>query len=282
MPASRSTGSSEHKAGIGARIVIEKKTRHSGRISLSKKSTCHVSDDDQQDCITAHSLESSNSSEPSQRAPEQLPDGCCFGIPVYKGQPVMQVSIDQRCMEVAMMRSVQNNNFNFVTHMILSGWKPNLENPSLCHFSVTVHRSSWNHRDHLRIKNACLLHYAVCCGSLQAAAVLLIAFPKLATLSCIVSGETESESDEVWSLLRLTDFFRNLYKDQKNDLHNNYNAAYMVLQSLQSNQNAFPFLNLQTMKERFQAAGSDPVAMANMLLEVATSHQNNPSATHSS
>jgi len=188
----------------------------------------------------------------------------------------MQVSIDQRCMEVAMMRSVQNNNFNFVTHMILSGWKPNLENPSLCHFSVTVHRSSWNHRDHLRIKNACLLHYAVCCGSLQAAAVLLIAFPKLASLSCMVSAENENETDEEWSMLRLTDFFRNLYKDQKNDLYNNYNAAHMVLQSLQNNQNAFPFLQLQTMKERFQAAGSEPVAMANMLFEAASQIQNTP------
>ncbi|EKX31147.1 hypothetical protein GUITHDRAFT_122648 [Guillardia theta CCMP2712] len=212
--------------------------------------------------------EDTSGRQDTSECPEELPKGCVMGIPVPKAQPVMQVAIDSRGMEIALMRSVQSNNFPFVCHMILSGWTPNVVNPTLCHFSVTVHRTTWNQRDCLHVKNACLLHYAICCGSLQAATALLVAFPHLATLPCTVSGLHGSEEEE-WSMLELAQFFCDLYKDQKDDLYSAYKMAHMVLTCMHSDPSVLPFINNATPRERLVAGGGEATAMIGALCEAA-------------
>eukprot|EP00961_Rhodomonas_salina_P125041 1685021-Rhodomonas_salina.2 len=117
-------------------------------------------------------------------------------------------------METAVMSSVQSDNFKFVRHMIMSGWTYLQANDST--FSVSINRLGADRQvqEDWHVSNASPLHFAISCGSLNAAAALLVAFPELSTTVCRVEIESELESKStfaLWTPLELASFFADLY-----------------------------------------------------------------------
>eukprot|EP00961_Rhodomonas_salina_P235934 3188865-Rhodomonas_salina.2 len=70
--------------------------------------------------------------EPASQAgsEEPLPKGCIMGIPLPKGTGVTRVPHMPITIDLAIMRSIQADNYKFIRHMIMTGWTPT--NPSAC------------------------------------------------------------------------------------------------------------------------------------------------------
>eukprot|EP00961_Rhodomonas_salina_P022660 304146-Rhodomonas_salina.1 len=65
----------------------------------------------------------------------ELPPGCAVGIPVPMGTPVSTTDMDDRSRDIAILRSIQADNYKFIRHMITTGWEP--RNPNSCSFVLT-------------------------------------------------------------------------------------------------------------------------------------------------
>lgn len=171
----------------------------------------------------------------------------------------LQFRAGESAIETAVMSSVQADNFKFVRHMIISGWSYSYANRST--FSVTINRLG-SHRqvkEHWHVSDANPVHYAISCGSLNAAAALVIAFPELSGAVCFV--QIESEQGEMtsacWTPLEFASFFAELYAAVDTPRHLAYHQAASVLNALIRNPSKFPFIHHSTPKERLLAAGID-------------------------
>lgn len=187
-----------------------------------------------------------------------------MGIPLPKGTGVTRVPHMPITIDLAIMRSIQADNYKFIRHMIMTGWTPT--NPSACSFSITINRNG--DQEIWRVSQATPLHYAVCSGSLQAATAILIAFPELAALSCKVKTADTSRMprESTWTSLDLTSFFGNLYMTLDRDRHLAYQQASLVLLHLKQDPMRLPFMEFPTPVGRLSAAGKNPQEVTQNLL----------------
>ncbi len=184
--------------------------------------------------------------------------GCVMGRPVATGHPATPVPNEPFVLDVAIMRSIQADNYKFIRHMIITGWTP--AHPTACSFHGQ--REVW------QVRQATPLHYAVCCGSLQAAAALLIAFPELVDVSCKVETSSDSTQREAtWTALDLTSFFGNLYMSLDQERHVAYQQASLVLLHMKQNARRFAFMQHDSAKDRLEAAGKNPQEVTAAILE---------------
>jgi len=187
-----------------------------------------------------------------------------MGIPLPIGQPVSRVPDQPLTLDLAIMRSIQSDNYKFIRHMIMAGWSPT--NNTACGFSVNINRNS--EREVWHVRQATPLHYAVCCGALQAASALLIAFPELAFLSCKVETSCDDFSRATsWTALDFASFFGNLYVAVEEERHLAYKQASLVLLHLKEDRSRLPFMEAETARERLADAGKDPRKMTAAMLE---------------
>eukprot|EP00960_Hanusia_phi_P055578 763006-Hanusia_phi.AAC.5 len=197
----------------------------------------------------------------------KLPEKCAIGIPVVKGTVASYIEIGRERIEITLMKSVQSKNFAFVRYLLMTGWIPEAGLPALCQFSITVHRSSMKH-ERLCVRNAWALHYSICCESFWCAAVLIVAFPQLVLLPCMVSVEDGVE--EEWSILKLTTYFCELYREQGNGkVYEAYRSALDVLEAFLLDWAMVPFMEEETAQKRLSAAGENPEDLVNSLSEAA-------------
>jgi len=185
----------------------------------------------------------------------ELPEGCFEGVPVAQGRPVMWVP--DGGIELALMRAIKGDNYCFLRYMLVSGWVP--RNPNACNFSITIECNSPQEMEYLHVKDATPLHYAICCGSLKAVAVLIIAFPELVDLSCTIESSSEARDTvrSQWSTLDLVSFFSNLYVNKEQSRHQAYSNLCVLILALQQTRHILPFVNLPSTRERLLAAGKD-------------------------
>mmetsp|Transcript_27027 Transcript_27027/g.54402 ORF Transcript_27027/g.54402 Transcript_27027/m.54402 type:complete len:269 (-) Transcript_27027:70-876(-) len=165
----------------------------------------------------------------------------------------------RNAMETAVMSSIQADNFKFVRHMIMAGGT--YSTPNQCIFSVTINRLGADRqvKEDWHVSNANPLHYAISCGSLNAAVALLIAFPELISEKCAVRIEAEGRKAKRarWTPLSLASFFAQLYLCVDAPRHEGYSRAAAVLERLSTDPQGFPFVHHDTPRERLEASGSD-------------------------
>ncbi|EKX53944.1 hypothetical protein GUITHDRAFT_100194 [Guillardia theta CCMP2712] len=196
-----------------------------------------------------------------------LPDNCAIGVPVVKGTAASYIEIGRERIEITLMKSVQSKNFAFVRYLLMAGWIPETGLPALCQFSITVHRSSMK-QERLCVRNAWALHYAICCESFWCAAALIVAFPHLVLLPCVVSVEDGAE--EEWTILQLTTYFCDLYREQGNgQVYEAYRSALDVLEAFLLQWAMVPFMEEETAQKRLGAAGDNPEELVNNLTTAA-------------
>lgn len=180
-----------------------------------------------------------------------------MGIPVAQGRRAWPVPQMSGTLNLAIMRSIQSDNYKFIRHMIIHGWTPT--NPSACSFPITINRDG--EKEMWQVSQATPLHYAVCSGSLQAAAAILIAFPELAFQTCkVVTESSRMPAETMWTTLDLTSFFGKLYMTLDRERHLAYTQASLVLLRLQQDPARVPFMQFATARERLEQAGSNPFA----------------------
>lgn len=197
---------------------------------------------------------------------QSLPAGCVMGVPIAMGRPVSRVPELPVTLDLAIMRSIQADNYKFIRHMIMAGWSP--VNPTACGFSITINRQG--EREVWQVKRATPLHYAVCCGSLQAAAAILIAFPETASLSCKVEcSSSHMPLESMWTTHDLTSFFGNLYMSLDEERHTAYKQASSVLLRLKQDPQSLPFMQHASPQERLAAAGTDALQVTSALFSAA-------------
>eukprot|EP00288_Rhodomonas_lens_P019142 CAMPEP_0177716672 /NCGR_PEP_ID=MMETSP0484_2-20121128/14629_1 /TAXON_ID=354590 /ORGANISM="Rhodomonas lens, Strain RHODO" /LENGTH=292 /DNA_ID=CAMNT_0019228707 /DNA_START=13 /DNA_END=888 /DNA_ORIENTATION=- len=198
---------------------------------------------------------------PDSMDTEELPAGCVMGVVVPMGRPVSQFSIDSGALDLALMRSIQGDNYRFLRHMIILGWSP--VNPRACNFSITTKLARSSQSEVLNIREASPLHYAICCGSLLAASALLIAFPELAALKCKVKATNGNVCREgEFTALDLARYFVSLYVHGNAEKLTAYQQAHQVLLMLHASPSTFPFISHATPQARLVAAGKEPQAVA--------------------
>ncbi len=174
------------------------------------------------------STHGNNSSNEEVAQTDSLPEGCALGIPVVRGDRIWPVSPET--LNFAIMRSIGADNYKFIRDIIMSGWAPT--NPTGYSFSLKIHSGLGT--EEWTISQATPLHYAVCSGSLRAAAAILIAFPDFASMSCKVeTSSTRMPQRPMWTTLDLTSFFANLYMPLDSDRHLAYRLASSVILQLQ-------------------------------------------------
>lgn len=177
-----------------------------------------------------------------------------MGVPLPTGHPVTIVPNLPENLDLAILRSIQTDNFKFIRHMIMAGWKPT--NPTACGFSITINK--YGVQEQWQVTQATPLHYAVCCASLQAATAILIAFPALASLSCkVTSSASDFPQSSRWTTLDLTSFFGNLYKSVDQPRHKAYEQASLVLLQMALDPPCLSFMQQLTPRERLSHAGGD-------------------------
>jgi hypothetical protein len=170
-------------------------------------------------------------------------------------------------LDLAMMRSIQADNYKFIRYMIMSGWAPT--NPAGCSFPLSINRGF--ETEEWKISQATPLHYAVCSGSLQAASALLIAFPEFASMSCKVETvSARMPQTLMWTTLDLTDFFAYLYMSLDSGRHLAFRQASSVLLQLQQDPDRLPFMRASTPSERLEQAGKNPSLVLSPVLEAAS------------
>jgi len=160
--------------------------------------------------------------------------------------------------DLAIMRSIQSDNYTFIRHMIIQGWKP--ANPRTCSFSVRINRDNVE-PELWQVREATPVHYAVCCGSLEAAAGLVVAFPELAFASCEVEAGGGADSmgrRSRWTALEFASFFGSLYVGVDSGRHGAYQEASLVLLHLKEHPRRLPFMLHHTPALRLAAAPKRP------------------------
>mmetsp|Transcript_13024 Transcript_13024/g.26023 ORF Transcript_13024/g.26023 Transcript_13024/m.26023 type:complete len:322 (-) Transcript_13024:47-1012(-) len=213
--------------------------------------------------------ESSDARQPERNmAPNESksPDSrkLVVGMPLPMGTAVQCVSRDKKATDKAVMSSIQADTYKFVRHMIILGWSYGY--PKNCAFSVTINETGRfrDTKEEWSVSQANPLHYAVSCGSLNAAAALIVGFPELARGFCVIEIATEGEPTctSNWTALDLASYFAKLYSEIDQTRHESYQKASLVLLHLLHNPSRLPYLHHGTAKERLLAAGKDPRVVA--------------------
>mmetsp|Transcript_58829 Transcript_58829/g.138306 ORF Transcript_58829/g.138306 Transcript_58829/m.138306 type:complete len:298 (-) Transcript_58829:194-1087(-) len=209
--------------------------------------------------------EASDPSSQSGSTNEQLARGCVLGISVPLGQPVFVVP-DENHMDLAVRSSIEGDNYKFLRYILTTEWASSM--PTTCSFSVTVNRS--NLPEEIVVTHASLLHYAICCGSLHAAAALIVAFPEQALETCQVEiGVGEGSSVLTWTALDFAWLLCNLYKAIDPQKRTAYDQAFATLLNLHKCIPEVSFMLEETPRERLLAAGDNPRTVVKALTEAA-------------
>jgi hypothetical protein len=188
----------------------------------------------------------------------ELPAGCVMGMVIPRGTPVQLVDDESRTRDTAILRSIQADNYKFISHMIAAGWEPT--SPKSCGFVITM--LEHEQKEVWEVTGATPLHYAICCGRLQSATALLVAFPQYAQMRCEIKRQSQSTSptlghDQVshWSVLDLAVHFMRVFQSKNHVRAEAYEKASLVLMQLNQDKSQLPFVSLPTAGERLRAAG---------------------------
>eukprot|EP00286_Rhodomonas_abbreviata_P006530 CAMPEP_0181316712 /NCGR_PEP_ID=MMETSP1101-20121128/16044_1 /TAXON_ID=46948 /ORGANISM="Rhodomonas abbreviata, Strain Caron Lab Isolate" /LENGTH=281 /DNA_ID=CAMNT_0023423983 /DNA_START=192 /DNA_END=1037 /DNA_ORIENTATION=- len=176
--------------------------------------------------------------------------GCALGKPVPRGTPVAHCQ-DSDQIDIAMLRSIQVDDYESISQMIFAGWKPVFA-PS-CEFLVTI--SEIDEAKTWEISQATPLHYAICCGRFKAAAALLVAFPTFASMTCVVKNPS-LDQEILATPLDLAVSCAQSFKSRSADCLRKYHEASLVLLCLNDQSSLLPgFMHLESPSSRLLAAG---------------------------
>lgn len=182
-----------------------------------------------------------------------MPKRCFVGLAVPLGLPVSHVP-DSNHVDLAVRSSIQGDNYKFLRFMLTSEWSGSL--PTTCNFSLAIRRSE--RPEEILVSHASLLHYAICCGSLHAAAALIVAFPEQAQQSCQVemcSGRRPWVLN--WTSLDFASLLCSLYESTDQHKKTAYDQAFACLLNLHQCLQDVPFMREATPRKRLLAAGGD-------------------------
>eukprot|EP00961_Rhodomonas_salina_P197585 2666322-Rhodomonas_salina.2 len=197
-----------------------------------------------------------------------LPAGCVMGLPVALGRPIFCVQGNDGGMEAAIMRSIRGDNYAFLRQAMMSGWAP--INPCSCNFTISFCLDRDSEPELMSMRHNTPLHYALCCGSMQCAMALLVAFPHLVSLKCSWQrGNGSTGATETWTTLELVSFFSSLYEGKDERRHSNYFLASQVLRCLAENPQVLPFVNMPSPMQRLLEIGTNAEAATTSLAQSA-------------
>jgi len=166
------------------------------------------------------------------------------------------------------MRSIRGDNYAFLRQAMMSGWAP--INPCSCNFTISICLDRESEPELINMRHNTPLHYALCCGSMQCAMALLVAFPHLASLKCTWHRAAQQEGgDETWTTIELVSFFCSLYENKDERRHVNYFLARQVLRCLAENPQVLPFVNGPSPLQRLMQVGTDAEAATAALAQTA-------------
>jgi len=153
-----------------------------------------------------------------------------------------------------MLLHIQTDDFRSIRHMVLAGWRPKAARN--CSFSLALNKDTVSHQV-WEVTDATPLHFALCCGLFQAAAVLLVAFPEHADVAC--RAQERSGEERHWTALGITSFLAVIFKDLPAKTAA-YSEAAAVLLRLQTESARVPFVHMPSPVERLQALGPCPTS----------------------
>jgi len=194
--------------------------------------------------------------ESAHQKPEEATSDlvCVQGTPVVWGTPRRSIQIDDDALDFQMLLHIQTDDYRSIRHMILAGWRPRALRD--CNFALALNHDAasqllWE------VSEATPLHFALCCGLFQAAAVLLVAFPEHADLTCV--AKESSGEERKWNALDITTYLAGMFREQPAKAAA-YADAAVFLTRLQEDKQSVPFVNIPSPVARLHAVGSCPVS----------------------
>eukprot|EP00960_Hanusia_phi_P044255 756539-Hanusia_phi.AAC.2 len=191
------------------------------------------------------------------------------GIPVAKGIPAIPLSDED--VQVALVHSIDADNFNFLRRMMMVGWLPKNSAEVSLYFSE---ESSNTKMFRIDLVQASALHYAIVCGSIQCFAALLVAFPSFVDNVCYFKeGSSPNGEFQQVTTAEMATFMVHFTRHDpvKNEKAKKIVAILDCVQRLPWTQ---PLLAHETTYERLAAAGEDGDNLVNTLYSAALPWQN--------
>ena len=204
-----------------------------------------------------------------------MPSGCCVGVPLVLGTPLVSLPTGKELFHVVMSFVVRDDYHGIIELARRGGTDVDFKRK--CGFTVALSAEAPGVAEcfprQLCISDANLLHYAICVSSFRAALALLIVCPALLQGRCTVAGKQLDARR--WAASELARLFCRVYRDGEGEVLETallYDTSLPLLEIGEKDRKQLPFLALPTIAERIASAGPDGEAVSKAFLAAAGTH----------